>query len=434
VARTTLCEPIQPLLQALPKLAELKIPSTTSLRAVSLPSLKRLTIVHRSLIELPAQLPSIPSLTELEFQLRWSIDPPPWHDFIDLDGLPNLQTLFLHGIHVLPVLGQRSYPNPGIFRGNSSSLRCISVRGPFMFLSFAELTRWLKQLSASSLQSLIFDGVKFGYRPGTQHSHESSSWPAMPQLRSLELERLDIEHFQALPCNHLRKLFISSESGPWQRDRTLAYLLDTAALSIEVVSVRVRNCVCASGLYHIYGRDVVNTLVRCLALRHFESVGCVYFQLKDWQFLCERAFPYVDQVHVEAEQPLYYPRSNDFARLCPAMNVDDARPRSLVELYEGRMYVSSMLSSQWLHNEREDTVRMVQSVAYDHSQSITRFLCQQFRRQADAERDLQPLSGSRASGFFSSPRLLDSVWCRYPAPLSKSLRSLPEKWRLEGEF
>ena len=47
--------------------------------------------------ERPANLTSIPSLTHLEVQLRYNIQPSRLPEFVDLDGLQNLQTFFLSG-------------------------------------------------------------------------------------------------------------------------------------------------------------------------------------------------------------------------------------------------------------------------------------------------------------------------------------------------
>jgi hypothetical protein len=90
-----LSRPSRPLLQALINLLELKIPSATSLQAIDLPSLRTLTIVHTSMTEPPVNLPSIPSLTSLEIQLRYFTRPLPLPEFVDLDGQPNLRDLLL---------------------------------------------------------------------------------------------------------------------------------------------------------------------------------------------------------------------------------------------------------------------------------------------------------------------------------------------------
>lgn len=100
------------------------------------------------------------------------------------------------------------------------------------------------------------------------------------------------------------------------------------------------------------------------------------------------------------------------------------RPLFLQELYEGRMYVSPTLSSQWLlKGEGRGTTKIAFDVEYDPAQLVTRFLCQQFRRQADVEEDLPVLEP-----MVLSPRISDQGWCKYPAKVCKRLRRLPVEW------
>jgi hypothetical protein len=88
------------------------------------------------------------------------------------------------------------------------------------------------------------------------------------------------------------------------------------------------------------------------------------------------------------------------------------------------MYVSPMLASCWVHNEDKNTITIVKNAQYDRSQLVTRFLCQQFRQQADLGRDLQDGDGL----MVPSPRVLEAAWCDYPADTCKRLRCLPTEW------
>ena len=87
----------------------------------------------------------------------------------------------------------------------------------------------------------------------------------------------------------------------------------------------------------------------------------------------------------------------------------------LVELYGGRMYVASELSSWWVGSDHEGTGETVKCMKYDRWSRTTRFLCQQFRQQADMEGDLDlvridgGLSGWKELAPVAPPWLLDSV-------------------------
>jgi hypothetical protein len=74
-------------------------------------------------------------------------------------------------------MGLASYPK--IFRGRSSSLRRVSVRGPFLFKDFSSLPLWLDRLSATKqLRSLCLDGIRFGYEPDVW-THNPDIWPSI---------------------------------------------------------------------------------------------------------------------------------------------------------------------------------------------------------------------------------------------------------------
>lgn len=411
--RTTLLRTLKPLLQALDRLVELKIPSTTTLQDHSLPSLRRLTIVHSSVTNPPAALPSIESLTRLEIQLQFNIVPYALPDFVDLDGYPNLLEVLLTGTNTARIFGHGRYPDPTIFRGSSRSLRYVAVHGPFIFESFNSLQDWLEQLSAKTLYGLSLNGIKFGYSPHDDlrlFNHES--WPAMPELRSLELlGGIDVAYFRALPCYSLRKLFVSAS---FNTDAALTQLLETAAEELTALSITEHEY----PRFHVFSTAFSNALNHCLKLRHLEIVGGYCFEPKEWRVLCRWVFSQLHQLHVEARPAKLCGHqhnldlrslassSTPFSRSSmdiaePLTGAAGTIPPHLQELYDGRMYIAPALSAQWVHGEH---------VKFDRPQPITHFLLQQFRLQADIEGDLQPvrvnlgLSGWKELGFVPSPR------------------------------
>lgn len=210
--RTTIDRRLKPLLQGLTKLVELKIPSTISLQDVSLPSLRRLTILHMAIQESPAPLPEIAGLTHLEIQLRLSIMQTALPIFFGLDGNSSLHTLRLTCTHTSTAIELGTYLNLILFRGYSSSLRYVAVSDPFLFQDFATLKRWLKRVSSETPHSLSLNAIQFGYHPhDVDSSLVSAAWPSVPQLRSLELGDIDPAYFQAFPCFGLRKLFVATK-------------------------------------------------------------------------------------------------------------------------------------------------------------------------------------------------------------------------------
>jgi hypothetical protein len=68
--------------------------------------------------------------------------------------------------------------------------------------------------------------------------------------------------------------------------------------------------------YYVFSTNFVNGLARYIKLRHFESVGSYFFKQEDWRFLCERTFPVLDQVHVEALHPKRFNRPDELDALC----------------------------------------------------------------------------------------------------------------------
>ena len=258
-------------------------------------------------------------MTCLAIEIRWLIAPCLLPEFVDLDVFPNLQNLSLTATGPGRIFELGSRPDANIFRGYSPSLRTLLVQGQFLFKDFASLKHWLTRLSAKTLHSLKLCGIEFDCDlDDVPWSLDPESWPEIGQLQTLELGELELAYFQALPCPRLRKLCISSKSS-WQEDEEpLIRLLKTAASSIEVISIvereptRIRN----SNQYLVYSEDFVMTLAYCLKLRHFESVGRRYFELLDWQFLCVRVFPSLDQVHVEAQHPKQFTRPDKLDLLC----------------------------------------------------------------------------------------------------------------------
>jgi hypothetical protein len=253
------------------------------------------------------------ALVEDEIELRYGVQPNVLPSFVNLDGFPKLRKLFLKGTHIVPLLGLVSQPDARIFRGTAPSLRHVSVHGPFLFEELFDFMHWLNQLSAPTLQSLSLKEIQFGFC-----THYRNSWPNMPQLRSLELEGINLAYLQALPCYGLRKLFVASSGNLPSTDSALTYLLETVAKTVEVVSI-IQNKQPKFGRandHHTFSTGFVNALARCLQLRHFESVGCNFFEMEDWHFLCARTFLHLDQVHVEAQHPKLYDRPDHLDMFC----------------------------------------------------------------------------------------------------------------------
>jgi hypothetical protein len=375
----------------------------------------------------PVNLPSIPSLTSLEIQLRYFTRPRPLPKFVNLDGLPELRDLSLTGTHIMGTLGLVSNPDPEMFRGKSSSLRHVSVRGPFCFDNFTDLPNWLDRLSHSrQLRGLCLDGIKFQHGPDVW-IQDPDNWPSLPQLRYLELREVDLAYFEAMPCSGLRKLFVTSKHGPMESDGELTTLIEKASATLEAVSIVADKVPRRTKVnaYHVFSADFVNTLTRCLRLRHFELVGSFCFRSEDWQFLCARSFPHFDQVHVEAQHPKFYDRPDNLDILCREYKVDRVQPATLQELYDGRMYVSPKLSSKWVQKPDVSTKTIKKEAELDLAHYVTRFLSQRFQRAADVEGDL---SDVYEAGLILSPRLQESAWCEYTAFVCKQLRCLPADW------
>jgi hypothetical protein len=207
--------------------------------------------------------------------------------FINLDGFPQLQEFHLSATRSSN-FGDDFFADPLIVRGRSSSLRRLIVEGAFYFDDYVSLKDWLIQLSAKTLVSLSLNGIRFPHL-----SPHWSTWPKMPNLRSLELHGIMLSHFSAFPCGGLCQLYVSSETD--LNDDALRAMLQSARHSLEVLSV-VRRPFIRRDL--VLSSLTVDALARCLKLRHLELVGMCCGP-EDWKFLWHRVFLLLDQLHIE---------------------------------------------------------------------------------------------------------------------------------------
>jgi hypothetical protein len=250
------------------------------------------------------QIPSFPKLLYLHIQVMGATHRCPVDQrIVNLNVQPALRELVVSQ-QILRETGAfpaAHYTPKDFFVGDSSSL-CHVTLHEARFASVECFREWLSTIASESLLSLSFNRLHFEYDPceDTAPHAFDAQWPEMPRFRSLELHNTDPTYFRAMPYDGLRKLFISSPQR--LRLRPLVDLLERVGSFIQAFSLVQP----ASGpsdcteKYSVFSTAFVDALSRCIDLRHFESVGCYFFTLKDWRYLCARVFDSLDQLHVES--------------------------------------------------------------------------------------------------------------------------------------